>query len=100
MARGIIVRHVFAVVVGHRRRRRCPRRGVARLRDRQHCDPTIGLIALAAFPAMILGGLDSPLGAVIGGFIIGVTQTLTAGLPAALRRIPRQQLLRRSCPTW
>ncbi len=41
--------------------------------------PTIGLIALAAFPAMILGGLDSPLGAVLGGFIIGVTQTLTAG---------------------
>jgi branched-chain amino acid transport system permease protein len=41
--------------------------------------PTIGLIALAAFPAMILGGLDSPLGAVIGGLVIGVTQTLTAG---------------------
>lgn len=41
--------------------------------------PTIGLIALAAFPAMILGGLDSPLGAVLGGFIIGITQTLTAG---------------------
>jgi branched-chain amino acid transport system permease protein len=37
------------------------------------------LIALAAFPAMILGGLDSPLGAVVGGFIIGITQTLTAG---------------------
>ena len=41
--------------------------------------PSIGLIALAAFPAMILGGLDSPLGAVLGGFIIGITQTLTAG---------------------
>ncbi|MEZ5378522.1 MAG: branched-chain amino acid ABC transporter permease [Acidimicrobiales bacterium] len=41
--------------------------------------PSIGLIALAAFPAMILGGLDSPLGAVLGGFIIGLTQTLTAG---------------------
>ncbi len=45
--------------------------------------PTIGLIALAAFPAMILGGLDSPLGAVLGGFIIGITQTLTAGYQPA-----------------
>jgi branched-chain amino acid transport system permease protein len=42
-------------------------------------DPTISFIALAAFPAMILGGLDSPVGAVIGGAVIGVTQTLTAG---------------------
>ena len=41
--------------------------------------PSIGLIALAAFPAMILGGLDSPLGAILGGFIIGLTQILTAG---------------------
>jgi branched-chain amino acid transport system permease protein len=41
--------------------------------------PSVGLIALAAFPAMILGGLDSPLGAVIGGFIIGLSQMLTAG---------------------
>lgn len=41
--------------------------------------PSVGLIALAAFPAMILGGLDSPLGAVVGGTIIGLTQTLTAG---------------------
>jgi branched-chain amino acid transport system permease protein len=41
--------------------------------------PTIGAIALAAFPAMIVGGLDSPVGAVLGGFIIGLTQALTAG---------------------
>jgi branched-chain amino acid transport system permease protein len=41
--------------------------------------PSIGLVALAAFPAMILGGLDSPLGAVVGGVVIGLTQTLTAG---------------------
>jgi branched-chain amino acid transport system permease protein len=39
--------------------------------------PGIGLLALAAFPAMILGGLDSPLGAVIGGIIIGLVQQLT-----------------------
>jgi branched-chain amino acid transport system permease protein len=41
--------------------------------------PSISFIALAAFPAMILGGLDSPVGAVVGGLVIGVTQTLTAG---------------------
>lgn len=41
--------------------------------------PTVGFIALAAFPAIILGGLDSPGGAVLGGVILGLTQTLTAG---------------------
>lgn len=39
--------------------------------------PGLGLLALAAFPAMILGGMDSPLGAVIGGLIIGLVQQLT-----------------------
>jgi len=42
-------------------------------------EPGKDLIALAAFPAIILGGLDSPLGAVVGGLAIGVTQALTAG---------------------
>lgn len=41
-------------------------------------DPVVGSFALAAFPAMVLGGLDSPLGAVIGGIIIGIVQQLTA----------------------
>jgi branched-chain amino acid transport system permease protein len=41
--------------------------------------PDIEFIALLAFPAIILGGLDSPAGAVVGGLIIGITQTLTAG---------------------
>lgn len=40
--------------------------------------PGVGLIALVAFPAMILGGLDSPLGAVVGGVIIGLVQQLTS----------------------
>jgi branched-chain amino acid transport system permease protein len=43
-------------------------------------NPTVGLVALAAFPAMILGGLESPLGAVVGGLIIGLVQQLTAVL--------------------
>lgn len=41
--------------------------------------PSIGAIALLAFPAMIVGGLDSPAGAVVGGLIIGLTQALVAG---------------------
>lgn len=41
--------------------------------------PTIGFIALAAFPAMILGGMDSPAGAVLGGLIIGLAEALTRG---------------------
>lgn len=36
------------------------------------------LIALVALPVIILGGLDSLLGAVIGGLIVGVVQELTA----------------------
>jgi branched-chain amino acid transport system permease protein len=41
--------------------------------------PGVQFAALLAFPAIILGGLDSPGGAVIGGVVIGLTQTLTAG---------------------
>jgi branched-chain amino acid transport system permease protein len=36
-------------------------------------------VALTAFPAIILGGIDSTTGAVVGGFIIGVVEELTAG---------------------
>jgi branched-chain amino acid transport system permease protein len=35
------------------------------------------LIALKALPAIILGGLDSVKGAVIGGLVVGVVETLT-----------------------
>lgn len=41
--------------------------------------PQVQFIALLALPAVILGGLDSPGGAVVGGLVIGVAQTLTAG---------------------
>ncbi|HEV7680196.1 MAG TPA: branched-chain amino acid ABC transporter permease [Candidatus Dormibacteraeota bacterium] len=42
-------------------------------------DPTIDSIALLAFPAIILGGLGSPLGAVVGGLIIGLVEVMTSG---------------------
>jgi branched-chain amino acid transport system permease protein len=41
--------------------------------------PGLGTIALVAFPAMIVGGLDSPVGAVVGGVVVGLTQSLTSG---------------------
>jgi branched-chain amino acid transport system permease protein len=42
-------------------------------------DATVGISALSAFPAAILGGLDSVVGAVVGGLIIGVVVSMTAG---------------------
>jgi branched-chain amino acid transport system permease protein len=42
----------------------------------------ISIIALKALPAMVLGGLDSPLGAVVGGLLIGVSELLTRGYQA------------------
>jgi branched-chain amino acid transport system permease protein len=41
--------------------------------------PTLGDAALRAFPAIVLGGLGSPVGAVVGGVLIGVTEVLTSG---------------------
>jgi len=35
-------------------------------------------IALIAFPAAILGGLDSTVGAVVGGIVVGLTEALSA----------------------
>lgn len=50
----------------------------------------IGIISLKALPAVVLGGLDSPLGAVVGGLIIGIAELLTAGYQAdVLPFLPR-----------
>jgi branched-chain amino acid transport system permease protein len=40
--------------------------------------PDLSLLAMLAFPAIILGGLDSPAGAVLGGIVIGLVEVLTA----------------------
>lgn len=47
-------------------------------------DPTFGGTALLAFPAIILGGLDSVSGAVVGGIIIGLAQEVTIGYESSL----------------
>jgi branched-chain amino acid transport system permease protein len=48
-------------------------------------DLTVSAVAFRAFPAMILGGLDSAEGAVAGGIIIGLVEVFTAAYlaPAA-----------------
>ncbi|MGI8532097.1 MAG: branched-chain amino acid ABC transporter permease [Geodermatophilaceae bacterium] len=57
--------------------------------------PTPGLdgsvvpVALKAFPAAILGGLDSTLGALVGGLIVGVAEQLTLGYSAELAVLGR-----------
>ncbi|MDX6741847.1 branched-chain amino acid ABC transporter permease [Actinocorallia sp. A-T 12471] len=42
-------------------------------------DRTSSIAALKAFPAAILGGLDSVTGALVGGLLIGVTEALVGG---------------------
>jgi len=42
-------------------------------------DNQLALVGLKVFPVVILGGLDSVLGAVVGGLIVGVTENLVAG---------------------
>jgi len=41
--------------------------------------PAVGFTALRAFPAAILGGLDSPGGAVLGGVVVGLVEVLVQG---------------------
>ena len=51
----------------------------ARARGGAGLNPGLSFIALRAFPAMILGGLDSPGGAVAGGTAIGVAEIMAKG---------------------
>jgi branched-chain amino acid transport system permease protein len=78
LAQGISARQVFAVSWAISAALACLA-GVTVAAGPAALAPGIGSIALVAFPAMIVGGLDSPIGAVIGGIVIGLTQALTAG---------------------
>ena len=42
-------------------------------------DVHLALVGLKVFPVVILGGLDSVLGAIVGGLIVGVVENLAAG---------------------
>lgn len=46
--------------------------------------PAVYTVALSAFPAAILGGLDSTTGALVGGLVIGVSESLAAGYQSQL----------------
>lgn len=81
LAQGISARRVFAVSWGISGALACLA-GVTLAAGPAALSPGIGAIALIAFPAMIVGGLDSPGGAVLGGLIIGLTQALTQGYQA------------------
>jgi branched-chain amino acid transport system permease protein len=78
LAQGISVKRVFglswaiAAAIG-------ALAGVLLVSGGRGLSPELSFVALAAFPAVILGGLDSPGGAVVGGLVMGVVQTLTAG---------------------
>jgi branched-chain amino acid transport system permease protein len=78
LAQGISARRVFAISWGISAAL-AALAGVTLASGPAALSPTIGAIALLAFPAMIVGGMDSPVGAVAGGMIIGITQALTAG---------------------
>lgn len=47
--------------------------------------PLVGVTALAAIPAWVLGGFDSVPGAVVGGLVIGVVTTLASGYQSQLQ---------------
>jgi branched-chain amino acid transport system permease protein len=52
-------------------------------------DRTTSIAALKAFPAAILGGLDSTTGALVGGLLIGVTESLASGYQSDLAFLGR-----------
>jgi branched-chain amino acid transport system permease protein len=49
--------------------------------------PDLSLVALRAFPAIILGGVDSPVGAIVGGLVIGLSEVMAAGYASAYSKI-------------
>lgn len=49
-------------------------------------DMSLSLVVLSAFPAVLLGGLDSIGGTVVGGLLIGLSQTLVKASTVALVR--------------
>lgn len=48
--------------------------------------PGLGLFALVGFPAIVLGGVDSLEGAVLGGMIIGIVQAISATYESKIER--------------
>ena len=85
-------------VGGERRAGRDRRRVLHRASRRPASATTTYLLALTAIPAAVLGGLDSIAGAVVGGLMIGVSITFTAGYQDELS-LPRPRPDARSSRT-
>lgn len=51
--------------------------------------PAISLVALVAFPAAVIGGLNSVPGALVGGLLIGVAESLATGYQEELAFLGR-----------
>jgi len=77
LAQGIRVRHVF-MIAWAMAGAMAALAGVMLSAGPRGISIEVAAIALRAFPAMILGGLESPSGAVVGGGVIGVTEVFTA----------------------
>jgi branched-chain amino acid transport system permease protein len=45
----------------------------------RNVDPNLGFVALRAFPAVIVGGLDSPSGTVLAGLMLGLLEVMAQG---------------------
>lgn len=52
-------------------------------------DRSTAAAAMKAFPAAILGGLDSTTGALVGGLVVGVTETMMSGYQTELAFLGR-----------
>lgn len=47
-------------------------------------DPSLSIVAILVFPALVMGGLDSAGGAVVGGLTLGLIEELTKSYSASL----------------
>ena len=56
--------------------------------------PSLSLVAFLGFPAIVLGGVDSPEGAVLGGLIIGIVINLTATYDATISKLVGHEFFR------
>ncbi len=57
------------------------------------------LLAFRVLPVIVLGGLDSAIGAVYAGFLIAGAEVFAGAVPFVIQQCPRLRGTRRSCRT-
>ncbi len=83
LAQGISTKQIFALAWGISAALACLAAVlISSGNGRSISQPELALAAFAAFPAIILGGVDSISGAIAGGLIIGVAELLMLGYQA------------------